>query len=324
MTDVWQFWRDALAGKSPFIDADSPQCGFYKKRDGKGGKWLPVMIRLDDHGALRCRVGDNSDADLFDVWTWCAGNPVSKEAAKAAFETGSFPGDAPASIGDNSGDLSLADQIKDYSASALAWLRQAGIKDKTSADVAANYRAELLRLSKEADREREIEKRPHDDASKAVQAKWKPLIDEASNAANTIRNELTQFMRAEEQRLEAERRKKWETEQKAVAAERERIEAERAKLMRDDPIAALTSNEPELPMAPPPPDPVKVNAGGQRGRAAGLRTVTKYVVTDHAKALAFFADSEDVRELVQKLSERASKAGVAVPGVEKTETKVAA
>ena len=74
----------------------------------------------------------------------------------------------------------------------------------------------------------------------------------------------------------------------------------------------------------PPPEPVKVQAGGQRGRKTGLREVTKYIVTDHTKALAFFAESEDVKELVSELAERASKAGVAVPGVEKRIEEVAA
>lgn len=323
MADIWQFWRDALSGNGAEINADEPQCGFYKKRDGKGGKWLPVMIRYDDGGRLRCRVGDDSNADPHEVWTWCAGNPISKEDAKHAFETGAFPGDAP-KIGDNSGSLSLADQIKDYAHQALDWLRKTGIKDDRTKDVAANFRAELLRLSKEADTQRETEKRPHDEAAKAVQAKWKPLIDTSKNAADEIRDALTAFMTAEKRRLEAEQRAKWEAEQKATAAARAEIEAQRAKQMRDDPIAAMTSPEPELPMAPPPPEPVKVQAGGQRGRKTGLREVTRYVVTDHKAALAFFADSEDVRELVSKLAERASKAGVAVPGVEKRIEEVAA
>ena len=77
-------------------------------------------------------------------------------------------------------------------------------------------------------------------------------------------------------------------------------------------------------MAPPPPEPVKIQAGGQRGRKTGLREVTRYIVTDHGKALAFFAESEDVRELIAKLAERASKAGVAVPGVETNSEEVAA
>lgn len=323
MADIWQFWRDALAGKEQAIDADQPQCGFYKMRDGKDGPWLPVMIRMVGD-VMRCRVADNSDADPLKVWTWCASRPISKEDAKVAFETGNFPGDAPASIGDNSGDLSLAEQIKEYAAQALGWLKTKGIKDAASKDRAANYRQELLRLKKEADTLRITEKKPHDDAAKAVQAKWVPLIDEAEAAADKLRVELGFYMIAEKRAAEAEARVKYEAEQKAAAAARAEIEAQRAKQMRDDPIAALTSPEPELPMAPPPPEPVKIQAGGQRGRKTGLREVTRYVVTDHSKALAFFAESEDVRELIGKLAERASKAGVTVPGVEKRIEEVAA
>lgn len=322
MTDIWQWWRDALAGKEQTIDGDSPQCGFYKMRESRNGPWLPVMIRMDGE-TLRCRVADNSDADPCKIWTWCAGNPISKDDAKFAFETGSFPGDAPAPIGDNSGDLSLAEQIKDYATQALNWLKKNGIKDKASGDRAANYRQELLRLKKEADTQRIAEKKPHDEAAKAVQNKWVPIIDEAELAAEELRGALGAYMIAEKRAAEAEARAKYEAEQKAIAAVRANIEAQRAKQMRDDPIAALTSPEPELPMAPLPPEPVKIQAGGQRGRKTGLREVTRYVVTDHAKALAFFADSEDVKELIGKLAERASKAGVAVPGVEKRIEEVA-
>ena len=123
MTDIWQFWRDALAGKEPAIDADSPQCGFFKLREGKDGPWSPVMIRMAGD-TMRCRVGDDSDADPFKVWTWCASRPISKEDAKHAFETGSFPGDAPA-IGDNSGDLSLVERLSEYIIASLEWLKPA-------------------------------------------------------------------------------------------------------------------------------------------------------------------------------------------------------
>jgi len=323
MSDIWQFWRAALAGGNPEINANEPQCGFYKKRDGKGGKWLPVMIRFDNEGILRCRVGDDSAVDPHEVWTWVAGNPVSKEDAKHAFETGSFPGEV-ATIGDNSGGLSLAEQIKDYAQQALTWFRKNGIKDKTASDLAANYRAELLRLAKTADGERETEKRPHLEASRAVDAKFKPLIDEANAAANELRDGLTKWMREEEARLEAERRAKWEAEKAAAEKARQEVEAQRAKQMRDDPIAALTSPEPELPDIPPPPEPVKVQAGGQRGRKTGFREVTKYVVTDYAAALAHVKDHPDVRASVEKVCAAQAKAGASVPGVTAQTEKVAA
>ena len=323
MIDIWQYWRDALAGNQPAIDANNPKCGFYKKRDGKGGAWLPVMIRFDGDDVLRCRVGADSGADPHDAWTWCAANPISKEDAKYAFEHGSFPGDAP-SIGDNSGDLSLAEQIKDYASQALGWLKKNGIKSKHDSDKAANYRAELLRLKKEADAQRTLEKKPHDDAAKAVQIKWLPLVDAADLAAEEMRAALTAFMSAEKRKIEAEQRAKYEAEQKAAASARAAVESQRAKQMRDDPIAALTSPEPELPAAPLPPEPVRVQAGGQRGRKTGLREVTKYYVTDKIAVFNFFSDHEDVAELLTKLASAACKAGVPVPGVAKTIVEVAA
>jgi len=323
MSDVWQFWRDALAGKQPEINANEPQCGFFKKRDGKGGKWLPVMIRFDNDGVLRCRVGDDSAADPHDVWTWVAGNPVSKEDAKVAFETGSFPGEV-ATIGDNSGDLSLAEQIKEFASQALGWFRKHGVTDKKSSDMAANYRAELLRLAKSADGEREAEKRPHLEASRAVDAKFKPIIEEANSAANEIRDGLTKWMRAEEARLEAERQAKYEAERKAAEIARKAAEDQRAKQMAEDPIAALTSEPDPLPELPLPPEPVKIQAGGQRGRKTGFREVTKYVVTDYAAALAHVKDHPDVRAAVEKVCAAQAKAGAAVPGVETKVEKVAA
>ncbi|RJO66932.1 MAG: hypothetical protein C4523_10580 [Myxococcales bacterium] len=322
--DPFVWWRAAIAGKPGPIHADKPECGFFKMRDGKDGPWQPVAIWIAD-GKMICRVGSKV-RDAQAVWTYCAKNPIPKEAAKIAFDTGSFPGDAPETpaIGDNSGDLSLAEQIKEYAAMALSWLRKTGVKDGTSKDVAANYRAKLLEFRKQADAEREIEKRPHLEASRAVDAKFKPLIEEADAAANELRDALTVYMREEERKEREAREKAWREEQERIAAERKRIEDERSKQMADDPIAALTSEEPELPMAPPPPEPVKVQAGGQRGRKTGLRTVTKYAVTDYEAALAHCKDHPTVREAVEKVCCAQAKAGAAVPGVSKTEEKVAA
>ena len=42
--------------------------------------------------------------------------------------------------------------------------------------------------------------------------------------------------------------------------------------MADDPIAALTSPEPDLPDIPDKPDEVKVQVGGGTGARAGLTT----------------------------------------------------
>ena len=125
-----------------------------------------------------------------------------------------------------------------------------------------------------------------------------------------------------EERAKAEAARRVEAER--IRKEQERIAAERAQKMQDDPIAALTEPEPPMPVMPAAPEPVKVQAGGQRGRATDMKPVTTYVVTDYAKALAFIATNEEIVELVNKLAAKAGKAGVPVPGVERREERVAA
>lgn len=305
------------------IHADKPIPGFYKLRDHKGGPWIPVAI-WDRDGTLVCRVGAEERNPL-DVWTFCAGNPVSKEDAKHAFLHGAWPGDAPPVAGDNSKDLTLSEQISDYAARALEWLK--GIKsvhDQKTADMASNYRAELMRLKKEAEAAHKTEKAPYLEAGREVDNKWKPVIGEATGAAETLRDALTKFMRAEEERQRKEAEAARKAEEERIRKERERIEAEQAKLMREDPIAALTSDAPELPDLPPPVEPVKVQVGGQRGRKTGLRTVGKWVVEDYAKALEHVKDHPDVVAAVEKVARAQAKAGATVPGMKLIQEKVAA
>jgi hypothetical protein len=301
MTDQFQWWRDALAGNVGSIEEPNPRSGYFKLRD-KSGAWQPVAIWEKD-GALVCRVADEH-RDPHEVWTWCAKNPVTKDAAKHAFEHGTWPGDVPG-IGHNVGELSLTEEIEDAATHALAWLTKTGITDKTGADTAANWRARLLELGKAADKQRETEKRPHDEAAKAVQAKWKPCIDTATDAANRIRDALTAWMRAEDARIRAEQEAKRREAEEAARKQREAAEA-------------------AVPLPFVAPEPVRVQAGGQRGRKAGLRTVTKYVVTDYAAALAHVKDHPDVRAAVEKVAAVQAKAGANVPGVETQTEQVAA
>lgn len=317
MTDAYTYWREACAGTFGPITADHPQPGRYRMRKGKDGPYLPVAIFVQD-GVTKAAVGKEF-VDPLTIWTWCADKPVSEADYKHALATGQWPGD----IGHNSGDLSLKEEIEDRASTALEWLATNGIKTKIDADTAANYRAALLELKKRAETEHKAEKAPHLEAGKRVDAKFKPLIETADGAGATLRTELGKYLA----KVEAEERAKADAARKAeadrVRAEMERQATERAALMAKDPIAALTTPMPELPVMQAPPEPVKVQAGGQRGRVTGLKTVVSYVVTDHAKALAFFADSEDVRQLVASLATKASKAGVTVPGVERKEERVA-
>jgi len=326
MSNDLTYWNDALAGKMPPIHADQPHAGYYRMRQHKDGPFLPVCIYVKD-GALVALIGATKTyRPATEVWTYCADKPVTKEAAMRAFSNGNaWEGDAPEvpGIGDNSGDLSLAEQIREYATMALGWLRKHGIKDGTGKDTVANMRAKLLDLKKRADADRVTEKQPHLDASRAVDAKFKPLIEEADAAANELRDALTVYMREEDAKLRAEAAAKRKAEEERIAAENARMAAERAKLMDTDPALALSSPEPE-PMTLPPVEPVRVQAGGQRGRKTGLREITKFRVTDYAAALAHCKDHPTIREAVEKVCFAQAKAGTSVPGVESYSEKVAA
>lgn len=300
-------YRDNLAGKQVPLHDGAPQVGFYKMRRSKGGPWLPVAIWLKD-GSLVCRVAAEM-ADPNSVWTYCCANPVSKAAAKRAFETGSWPGDVP-DIGHNSGDLSLADEINDTTEAAVAWLENTPITSKLLCDQAANWRSKLLDLKKKAESEHKSEKQPHLDAGRAIDAKYKPLIETAAGAADSLRNALTRFMAAEEAKQRAEQEAKRKAAEEAARAARE---------------AAAEKGRPEPEDVPLPiEEPVRIQAGGQRGRKVGLREITRYIVADYEAALAHVKEHPDVRAAVEKVAIAMARTGAKVPGVEARTEKVAA
>ena len=327
MSDEFQNWRDALAGNDVALHADVPHPGYYKMRKGKDGPYQPVAIWRKD-GRLVCRVAGDM-VDPLSVWTWCAKNPVAKDAAKQAFETGSWPGDV--AIGHNSGDLSLAEEIADARSQAMVWLKSTPIADKVTADMAANYRARLLELSKKADAERDARVRPHLEAQKAINAEWKPLVDGAKADADTIRGSLSKYLAAEEEKARKAAAEAARIENEKRMAEHRRQQEEAAKAHAE----ALAKAAAERANAPPPPPPaveapvfvaaesVKLQAGGQRGKKASLRTLTKYELTDYAAALAHVKDHADVIAAVEKVAFAQARAGATVPGVRSYEEKVA-
>lgn len=323
MTDVYQPYRDMLAGRKVPIYADQPHPGRYRMK--RGDRFVSVLINFDAAGDIKAQIKSGTTSEIVDatpIWTYCAKYPVTKEAFETFNETGEWPGDAP-EIGHNSGDVSLSEQIFDYAARALEWLRKTGIKDRTTADMAANFRAKLNQLKKEADDARTKEKAPHLAAAREIDDKWRTPIADATAAAEDIRTALTQFMVAEEKRLRDEQEKARKIEEERVAKERARIEAERAEKLRVDPVAAMTEPEPELPIAAEM-EPVKVQAGGQRGRKTGLKTVTKYIITNYAVVLAHVKDHPEVRAAVEKVACAQAKTGANVPGVEVKQEKTAA
>ena len=329
MKDEFHFWREALAGNKPPISADHPQAGYYRKRASKDGPWLPVAIWTHkETGKQVARVADKM-VDPADVWTWVADKPVKKEDAQVAFKTGSWPGDAPpvsAPMGDNNPPSEPVELIPLEIEAADTWLKKTGtIASQVDADVASNKVANIRDLKKKAEAAHKAEKEPHLVAGRAVDAKYKPSIDEADNAVKRLLGAITVYQNAERARLQkiadekaAKERAEWEKQQAAARAKAE-AEAASKQVTLEDILA-------ETPPPPPPkaPEPVKVQSGGALGKKVSLRTVKVATVTDYDKALVALKDHPELRELVQKLADRACKAGVPLAGVEYSTQQVAA
>lgn len=100
----YEFWQGAIAGENPEMQANEPQCGFYRRRFrqeramGEGiapeSPFIPIAIWQDEDGTMRCKVGyDNLFVmrDAFEQWVWCGANPVSYAAYQIAAQSHQWP-----------------------------------------------------------------------------------------------------------------------------------------------------------------------------------------------------------------------------------------
>lgn len=333
--DQFAWWRQAIAGTIGDVREDDPQPGFYRvavSKDQNGTKTFhPIAFWYDKNtGHLRCLYDGKEVADLGKqsrIWIACAKTPVPKASYDTKRKTGVWPDDvaaedeaprAPRNLPDDP-FLALEMEINDLVEQSEKWLATTVIDEKVKADKARNWQAMLQALKKRADEMRDAEKRPHLEAGRAVDAKFKPLIEHSDGASRALKAAYEKWAVTEEARLKAEAQAKFEKEKAAAEAARREIEAQRAKQMADDPIAALTSPEPDLPDIPDKPDEVKVQVGGGTGARAGLTTVYEPTITDWALCLDHYKDHPNIRAVVEKLvaaETKLHKAATKIPGVE--------
>lgn len=324
MTDIYQPYRDMLAGRDVLIQADNPYPGRYKIK--RGDVFLPVAIGPDEFGTITALV-DGVTTNPMEIWTHCAKRPVSQSDYKFRKENGHWPDEPKPTIRSNmpSDPLeALMAEIEDKSKLADELLtKHAEIRSQDTCNLFRNLQAQLLALNKKADGLFDAEKRPLLEAARACDEKFR-FRAAVIVISTRLRQRFEAFLKAEERRQQAEADAKFKAERAAVEAERQRIEAEQAKRMRDDPVAALTSDAPEMPELPLAPEQVKVTAGGGFGRKAGLKTKRRVQIVDLDAVFSHFKGREEVHVLLDKLANASLRAGVDVPGTKIVEERVAA
>lgn len=140
----------------------------------------------------------------------------------------------------------------------------------------------IRKAKKAADDQRAIEKKPHDDAAKAVQAQWRPLLERCDTAADTAKRALTPWL-LELQRQQDEAAKK--AREEALAAQEAALKAQREAQASDDLAAAekakaSTRDAESAQRIANKAKKAKPNASGG-ARSVGLRTTYRAEVIDY-------------------------------------------
>ena len=287
----WLWWQHKLEGRNPPASEGTPYAGFYRavRKSYGGTKWaIPVAYWPGEDGELHCREAhrDVTGERGRDIWINVCNNPVPEEWYREVAE-----GDEPewrdgmatvAPMGDNrppdETDFDyLKGKIDELGASATIRLGGPAVTEQEEADRISNLADQLSEFWKKADEARKAERQPHDEALKAIQIKWSPLLLMAETYKNLKFKLLTPWLIAQQKKAEEEAK------------------------------AAVAAGEP-VPDAPRRP------RAGTRSRAMSLKSFKSAEIVDYDLCLNFFKENSDVRATIQDLANKAVRAGVTVPG----------
>lgn len=212
-------------------------------------------------------------------------------------------------------DIAFSMAADDLYAEAAHFIDGAPVETQGQADALAKIITDAKQIRKDADAARVEEKRPHDDAGKAVQEKWKPVLTRVDDVIAAVQKPLTGWLQAQEvqaRRIADE-----------AQAEADRLAAEAiAAVKTSGSLEDLTATR-ELQDAAVKAGKIAKQAGKAKshaqggGRAIGLRTYWDAEMTDSAAALRWAREThpDDLKEFLRELAGKAVNAGAReIPG----------
>ena len=208
--------------------------------------------------------------------------------------------------------LSMA--MDDARDTAKDFLDGKAIATQGEADAIGKIASEVKKLRKAADDARKVEKEPHLAASRATDAKWKPLDDKAGNILAAVQKPLTDWLTAvaAEQAKEAEAAR-----QEAIAKQQTAIEAQRASAGNLEAVEAAAVLQKEADAAgriANRAEKAKPQIAGL-DRAIGLRSRRVAVVNDYRALLDWIVAND--RPAIEQFMDAYAQAKLAnLPGVE--------
>lgn len=215
--------------------------------------------------------------------------------------------------------------INDLYGEAKLWLDGEPVSTQEQASALNTLQTRIREAAKLAEKCRKDEAKPFDDGKKEVQERYKPVIAKADQADDAVKAALKPYLlalQAEQDRIaKAAREEAARKQQEAVAAMRER---DASNLQQREDAEKLVRDAKEAEEAARRAENAKAHAKGE-GRATGLRTVYRPVLTDRRAAAAWVWSNhtDDLMTFIQNLAEKAVRAGArSVPGFDVIEEKV--
>lgn len=225
----------------------------------------------------------------------------------------------------------IKSRVAEIEDAANVWIKDVPeILDPDTAATCDSFLSQVKDAADKADALRKEINKPHDDAIKANNERFKPLTATLATIKSLLTPKKTAWLTREAQRIEAERRAAEEAarkaleeaEQAAAAAEKattvaEAVEAEEKVKAAEE---ALTLSQRLAKLKP-------TVRGDLSKRASGLRSFWSARITDWPKAIEHYGDHPKVRDLIQQLANedaRKHKADLSVPGVQPVEERRAA
>lgn len=211
---------------------------------------------------------------------------------------------------------------------AANWFDGEPIKNQQQADDVARLLDEARKAEKRFDAARKTEKAPHDEAAKAVDAAWKPVITDAKRIVEIAKAAQTAWL------IEQDNLKRKAEEEARKIAEAKAEEARRLAEQSDGSLAAAKARDAAIEEAKRAESAAwrasqdKAGAkGAGMARTVSLRTTWRAVVEDRRLLLNHIAktDPDALTAFVEDWAAKAVRSGAReVPGVRAYEERAAA
>ncbi len=200
----WAWWQAALKGNVGQI-TDTPEQGYYRVRR-KGAQWEPVGIWRDQvTGEWVAVRNGNTIIDVHQLWSYACRHAVTFDAYRKAVAGNGWDDEPAVKAGHNLPTdpfERLKVELADDAELAKGYL-QLPVETSDHADRVAILAKRIGEEGKRADIERTNEKQPHLEAGRAVDAKWKPVIETADDLRSKLKKHLEPYLKLQARQTEA-------------------------------------------------------------------------------------------------------------------------